>query len=395
MTDAPEQPELTPEDEADILAWIEQEQQAAMGGTPEPPAPPVEDVAEGSAPEAEDVPEGAAPSVEDVAEGMAPGTEDVPEGVVPPVEDIPATTLPDDVTPEDQRILDKFLAENPDMAGEGADYTAQGEGVNPFSDDPQPGIPLGPGDTSDAEALGDAVEQLERDVADVTETARVLLEAELLREVPEEGPTWFKASANWTTAAGDASYVAAYEVLTGDPIAAPADVTLATTTTTVYLPRHGTGQDPNVRQNAFILAFKDLAGKWVAVDSKLDGTILKSAEMWAGAVADIATQRPGWQICDGTNSTPDLRGRFVMGVDPADGAGDDSEADIGDTGGTRTHTHPTHADHPYALQYIGLGGDIADSGGLGWGFVLLTHDAHNTVDHRPRFYVLAYIMRVS
>ena len=104
MTDAPEQPELTPEDEADILAWIEQEQQAAMGGTPEPPAPPVEDVAEGSAPEAEDVPEGAAPSVEDVAEGMAPVTEDVPEGVVPPVEYIPATTLPDDVTPEQLEV---------------------------------------------------------------------------------------------------------------------------------------------------------------------------------------------------------------------------------------------------------------------------------------------------
>jgi len=34
--------------------------------------------------------------------------------------------------------------------------------------------------------------------------------------------------------------------------------------------------------------------------------------MWSGKVADIPN---GWQLCDGTNNTPDLRDRFIQGVD--------------------------------------------------------------------------------
>jgi hypothetical protein len=33
--------------------------------------------------------------------------------------------------------------------------------------------------------------------------------------------------------------------------------------------------------------------------------------MWSGSIATIPT---GWRICDGTNGTPDLRDRFVMGA---------------------------------------------------------------------------------
>lgn len=38
----------------------------------------------------------------------------------------------------------------------------------------------------------------------------------------------------------------------------------------------------------------------------------------------------GWHICDGTNGTPDLRGRFILGVS-------DSHA-VGSTGGEENHT---------------------------------------------------------
>ena len=56
--------------------------------------------------------------------------------------------------------------------------------------------------------------------------------------------------------------------------------------------------------------------------------------MWSGAIADIPT---GWVLCDGTNSTPDLRNRFVIGAI----ADADSDYDVGDTGdGTiPAHTH--------------------------------------------------------
>ena len=49
--------------------------------------------------------------------------------------------------------------------------------------------------------------------------------------------------------------------------------------------------------------------------------------MWAGALADIPA---GWNLCDGTNGTPDLRQKFIKGT----AAG----VDPGGTGGSATHT---------------------------------------------------------
>jgi len=49
--------------------------------------------------------------------------------------------------------------------------------------------------------------------------------------------------------------------------------------------------------------------------------------MWSGSVLNIPT---GWTLCDGTDSTPDLRDRFVVGAGSA--------YDVGDTGGTSTVT---------------------------------------------------------
>ncbi len=36
--------------------------------------------------------------------------------------------------------------------------------------------------------------------------------------------------------------------------------------------------------------------------------------MWSGAIIDIPT---GWALCDGSGTTPDLRGRFIVGYDAA------------------------------------------------------------------------------
>ncbi len=49
--------------------------------------------------------------------------------------------------------------------------------------------------------------------------------------------------------------------------------------------------------------------------------------MWGGLVADIPV---GWNLCDGTNGTPDLRSRFIKGAAPAQ--------EPGGTGGSETHT---------------------------------------------------------
>ncbi|MGJ5643195.1 phage baseplate protein [Formosa sp. S-31] len=73
-------------------------------------------------------------------------------------------------------------------------------------------------------------------------------------------------------------------------------------------------------------------------------------QLYSGVIADIPT---GWQLCDGTNNTPDLRGQFIVGYNPDD---DDYNA-IGKTGGEKKHTlsiaeMPAH-DHGGLSGYSG------------------------------------------
>ncbi len=56
--------------------------------------------------------------------------------------------------------------------------------------------------------------------------------------------------------------------------------------------------------------------------------------MWSGSLSDIPY---GWALCDGTNGTPDLRGRFIVGYNPND---TDYNA-IGKTGGAKLVTLTT------------------------------------------------------
>lgn len=63
--------------------------------------------------------------------------------------------------------------------------------------------------------------------------------------------------------------------------------------------------------------------------------------MWAGLLANIPT---GWALCDGQNGTPDLRDKFIKGW--ADGV------DPGGTGGNLTHTHGNHASHTHTYSQV-------------------------------------------
>ena len=53
--------------------------------------------------------------------------------------------------------------------------------------------------------------------------------------------------------------------------------------------------------------------------------------MWSGTVANIPS---GWYLCDGTNSTPNLKDRFIVGSTSDSG----QTHDIGDTGGANSLT---------------------------------------------------------
>ena len=155
--------------------------------------------------------------------------------------------------------------------------------------------------------------------------------------------------------------------------------------------------------------------------------------MWSGS-----TVPTGWALCDGSQSTPDLRGRFIVGSGAGSGL---TTRSIGNTGGAETHTLslgnlPAHNHsfsgttstggahtHPYSDVYwmenggtTVLGTNIRGSGDTdgdneAWEVGRTTSSAgdHNhtfsgntgsvgdgtAVNHLPPFYALAFIMRVQ
>ena len=124
--------------------------------------------------------------------------------------------------------------------------------------------------------------------------------------------------------------------------------------------------------------------------------------MWSGSTATIPT---GWVLCDGTNSTPDLRNRFVVG------AGDTYAVDA--TGGSAdaivpAHTHNItdpghfHTITPDASGYPSAISSGATQSTISTGSNTSTETTGITIDEAgesatnanlPPYYALAYIMK--
>jgi len=109
--------------------------------------------------------------------------------------------------------------------------------------------------------------------------------------------------------------------------------------------------------------------------------------LWSGAVVDIPG---GYQLCDGTNGTPDLKNKFIAG------AGDSYNP--GATGGAVNHDHTFSAGtHDHAnggtVQAQGAGVAAAWAGILRSGFATV-NGITSSNSGLPPYYALAYIQRM-
>ena len=104
--------------------------------------------------------------------------------------------------------------------------------------------------------------------------------------------------------------------------------------------------------------------------------------LWSGAIADIPS---GWALCNGTNGTPNLENRFVVG------AGDTYV--VGASDGAVSHYHSMGNDtHTHLLA---AGSNVQAGGDLGFNTDPPSPaGSSDASDHRPPYYALAYIMKL-
>jgi microcystin-dependent protein len=131
--------------------------------------------------------------------------------------------------------------------------------------------------------------------------------------------------------------------------------------------------------------------------------------MWSGNPVQLPG---GWRLCDGTNDTPNLKGRFIVGYDP----NDVEYNQIKKTGGEKRHqlTVSEMPTHSHSGQTDSSRLSLKVTGGIGGthGLAAARNQRTQNFDHnhkfttapqgggaahenRPPYYVLAYIMYVG
>ncbi|MFC1767887.1 hypothetical protein ACFLZ2_05005 [Candidatus Margulisiibacteriota bacterium] len=111
--------------------------------------------------------------------------------------------------------------------------------------------------------------------------------------------------------------------------------------------------------------------------------------MWSGLIASIPS---GWALCDGTNGTPNLRDRFIVGAG--------TSYAVNTQGGSNTHTlsvaeMPSHT-HNYSMPTT-AGGFLVGSTVIFWqaaAQVTTPTGENQPHENRPPYYALAYIMKL-
>ena len=128
--------------------------------------------------------------------------------------------------------------------------------------------------------------------------------------------------------------------------------------------------------------------------------------MWSGSIASVPS---GWYLCDGSNSTPDLRNRFIVGAGSTysvAGTGGSADAIVVSHTHTATVTDPGHLHSINGLggwytggepgSYVGGGSSrVNDTNSNTTGITVSnsTTGSSGTNANLPPYYALAYIMK--
>jgi hypothetical protein len=128
--------------------------------------------------------------------------------------------------------------------------------------------------------------------------------------------------------------------------------------------------------------------------------------MWSGSIATIPS---GWALCNGSNGTPDLRNKFIVGAgstyNPAD-TGGSSDAIVVSHTHTATVTDPGHYHINSAQSFVGSTNSLRDTQATATSNVYPTSTeftgitvsntpagSSGTNKNLPPYYALAYIMK--
>jgi hypothetical protein len=211
--------------------------------------------------------------------------------------------------------------------------------------------------------------------------------------------------------------------------------------TTLINNQNTTIADLNTQVATLIAGFNSLSGTVASFDSRLlslEGRVTTLEEaiasglivVWVGLIANIPA---GWQLTDGTNGTPDLRNRFIIGagstyaVNAVGGSANHIHNITGTTNATAltvdqmpAHTHTViDPGHIHAIPFsanadqgsgaFDFGGSPFNGGvttvGALTGIVLASNGSNGAHSHGfsastasttnlPPYYALAYIMRM-
>lgn len=136
------------------------------------------------------------------------------------------------------------------------------------------------------------------------------------------------------------------------------------------------------------MAFGAILGQTPKQEIPIGGIII-----WSGAENMIPNN---WHLCDGTNGTPDLRNRFVIG------AGNNYE--VGDLGGEASHVlsineMPSHS-HMINKSTSSQGGSgsypiVSNMTAQNYNFTTLTSGGSQPHNNMPPYYALCYIMKIA